>query len=99
VIRNLIFILCACLLLVGCAVYRPDIQQGNIYTPRMINRLHRGMTPFEVKHIMGNPVLENTFADQRMNYVYTFKPGKGKMTQKRVTLTFKRNRLVAIQKG
>jgi outer membrane protein assembly factor BamE len=66
-----------------------DIEQGNIITPDMTQRLHTGMTEYQVKKVMGTPVLVNTFSDNRMDYVYTFKPGRGKMTEKQITLVFR----------
>lgn len=87
-------------MLAGCSylhTYKPDIQQGNIVSKYMVNKLHLGMSPARVKQIFGNPVLQNTFADNRMNYVYTYQPGNKTMTLRQVVLTFKNNRLIGIQ--
>lgn len=74
-----------------------DIEQGNIITTDMIHQLHRGMTYAEVRELMGTPVLLNTFNDERANYVYTFKPGNGRMSESYITLTFIKNILVDIR--
>ncbi|MEO8400936.1 MAG: outer membrane protein assembly factor BamE [Gammaproteobacteria bacterium] len=81
--------------LTGC-VHKMDIEQGNIITPEMVSSLHTGMTKEEVKEIMGTPMLLNTFDDDRVSYVYTFKPGHGTQTEKMVTLIFRGNRLKEI---
>ena len=94
-----ILILTCCLLLFGCFAYRPSIQQGNLLTEKMCNQIHRGMTKSQVEHILGTPVLKNTFSKQRVNYVYTFKPGHGKQTEKFMSLTFKHNKIVNIEKN
>lgn len=99
--RNAIVALIATLLLSGCSylhVYRPDRQQGNIIKANKVNQLKLGMSPFEVKHIMGDPLLENTFEDNKLLYVYTFEPNAKPITEQRVVLTFRRDRLVKIEK-
>lgn len=78
--------------LTGC-IRKMTIEQGNIMTPEMTNQLHTGMTQNEVRHILGSPLLLNTFRDNRVDYIYTFKPGGGTMTEHRITLIFKDDRL------
>jgi outer membrane protein assembly factor BamE len=76
----------------GCNfVHKMDIEQGNVYSPSMVSRLHTGMTKAQVQNIMGAPVLLKTFDENRVDYVYTFKTGNQPMTEKRVTLTFDKN--------
>jgi len=95
--KKLLFTSLLCFALASCAVYQPDFEQGNVVTPQMVKQLHKGMTTTQVKRIMGNPVLMNTFNDNRLNYIYTFKPGKGKLTQHGVSLTFYRGKLSTIE--
>src|SRR5687768_15659721 len=88
------------LTLAGCSylrVQKMDIEQGNVMTEDMISRLRPGMTEKQVKEIMGAPVLKNTFNDDRMDYVYTFKPSYGTETAKRVTLMLQHGRLKEIK--
>jgi outer membrane protein assembly factor BamE len=47
-----------------------------------------GMTEAQVKEIMGSPVLINVFDPNREDYVYTFKPGYGDITEKYITFIF-----------
>ncbi len=80
------------LTLAGCNfVHKMDIEQGNVYNPEMVSRLHTGMTKAQVQNIMGAPVLLKTFNENRVDYVYTFKTGNQSMTEKKVTLTFDKN--------
>lgn len=87
-----------CLLLAGCIhMYRFSIQQGNVITPTMLKQLRIGMTEEQVQYVMGTPMLVSTFNPNRWDYVYTFKPGGGKMKEKRVTLYFVNGTLRSIQ--
>ena len=89
--KKTLSILTCALLLPSCAmipVHKKDIQQGNVFTTEMTSRLHPGMSEAQVREIMGTPVLLNTFKDNRTDYVYTYQPGGGKMSEKYITLIF-----------
>src|SRR5947207_97558 len=88
-----IFLLFVMIFTLSACVHKMDIEQGNIITQDMVNRLHTGMSEDQVKEIMGTPTLMNTFNDDRIDYVYTFKPGYGKPSEKQMTLIFKNHRL------
>lgn len=75
------------LALTGC-IRKVAIEQGNVMTPEMTTQLHSGMSQNDVRNIIGSPMLINTFNDNRIDYVYTYKPGNGVMTEKMMTLTF-----------
>ena len=104
--KPLIYFACiASLLLAGCSanwfpwVYKINVQQGNVVTQNMVNKLKPGMTKRQVEFIMGAPLLVDVFQPDRWNYVYTDKPGHGKMTKQEVILFFKDNKLVSIKGG
>lgn len=65
-------------------------------TPDMAKQIHLGMSQSDVTSIMGTPVLLNTFNDNRKDYVYTYQPGGGSMTEEYMTLVFKNDRLAEI---
>jgi len=77
-------------------LYKPDIQQGNELSPDRLAQLHVGMTRDEVNYLLGMPVLTNVLDTQEVQYVYTFKAGKGSMTEKKLLLTFESDKLVKI---
>lgn len=52
-------------------VYKLNVQQGNIVTQDMLDKLKPGMTERQVIYVMGNPVLRNPYAQQRWDYLYT----------------------------
>lgn len=84
----------------SCAwVHKNDIEQGNVFSPAMVDQLHTGMTPAQVKAVMGSPMLLNTFADDRITYVYSFKPGGQRMSEQYVILTFHHGHLASIEKN
>lgn len=98
--RKILLAMLACLLLSSCTylhVHKMDIEQGNVLTQEMVNRIHTGMTAGQVKDILGEPVLTNVFNSNRMDYVYTYKPGYGKGVMKYLTLIFKQGRLNEIR--
>jgi len=77
-------IVCASLLISGCTLKRPKlprvhkltVQQGNVITQKMIDKLKPGMTRSQVAFIMGEPVVRNSFNDHRWDYIYTIElPG------------------------
>ncbi len=96
--KKILFIFALLLTLSAC-VHKVDIQQGNLFTPDMVSRLHPGMTMAQVKNVMGTPVLMNTFNGNRVDYVYTYKPGWGATTEKYVTLVFRKGRLHMIDRS
>ncbi len=69
-------------------VHRVTIQQGNVITQDMVDRLRPGMTRRQVQFIMGEPVLGNTFRDERWDYLYTIQVGAQPRRQQRLSLFF-----------
>lgn len=69
-------------------MYKPDIQQGNVVTQDQVNRLEPGMSMEQVRYLLGTPMLQDTFRNNRWDYVYTMKRGGDKLERQRVTLFF-----------
>lgn len=96
------FILAALILLMtGCqyvsfpGVYKIDVQQGNIITQDMIDQLQPGMTKRQVRYIMGNPLVQDTFNPNRWDYYYSMKAADDSETKERVTIVFEEDKLVS----
>ena len=88
------FTLVGLLALAGCSfpgVYKIDIQQGNVVTQDMIDQLRPGMTRRQVRFIMGNALLTDTFHPDRWDYLYSLQPGGGERQQERVSVFFNQN--------
>ncbi len=57
-------------------VHKIIVQQGNIINQEMIDQLKPGMTKSQVAYVMGEPILKNTFDENRWDYMYTLEvPG------------------------
>lgn len=95
------------LLLAGCSSwsnpidkispYRIDIQQGNAVSQEMLDKLKPGMTPAQVRFILGSPLVEDPFHPNRWDYVYRYLKA-GKLTeQRRITVVFEDGRLKGVE--
>jgi outer membrane protein assembly factor BamE len=72
----------------GCAVYKIDVQQGNIVSQDMVDLLQPGMTRSQARFVMGTALITDTFHPERWDYVYTLQPGGGTRLQEGQTLLF-----------
>lgn len=69
-------------------VHKVTVQQGNVITQEMIDRLKPGMTRSQVAYVMGEPVFRNAFNESRWDYVYTLEVPGYYEEVKRVSLYF-----------
>lgn len=92
--RPLILVVACCLVVTaGCSlslprVHKVTVQQGNVITQDMIDRLKPGMTRSQVTFVMGEPVLRHTFDDNRWDYIYTLQIPGYYNVEKKVSLFF-----------
>lgn len=78
-------------------VYRATIQQGNVVTQEMVDRLRPGMTRRQVRFVLGEPVAANAFRTDRWDYVYTVQVGTLERQQQRMTVWFEDDALVRFE--
>jgi outer membrane protein assembly factor BamE len=52
-------------------VYKLTVQQGNVITQQMVDRLEPGMSRSQVEYVMGRPVLQDPFNDDQWVYIYS----------------------------
>ena len=52
-------------------IYKVSVQQGNVITQEMVDKLKPGMSRSQVAYVMGEPILRNTFNETRWDYIYT----------------------------
>lgn len=94
-------IFCLGLSLSGCSslifpgVYRIQIPQGNVINEEMVAKLKPGMTRRQVRFIMGTPLIEDTFNNNRWDYVYTVRRAREVEEQAKISLLFDGDRLVS----
>lgn len=79
--------------------YRPDIQQGNFISQEMVEQLKIGMTPAQVRFVLGTPLLTDVFHENRWDYPFRLQKGNGEVIASRVTVHFENNRLARIEGG
>ncbi len=76
-------------------VYKIGIQQGHIITQEMVEQLKLGMNKRQVRFVLGNTLLPNTFNDDRWDYPYSVRRGsQGDITQYLYTVYFENDKLV-----
>ena len=79
----------------GCSLaerltpYKIDVRQGNDVTPEMVAQLKKGMSKDQVRFVLGTPLVTDVFHADRWDYVYRFQPGRGKVSERRLTVYFK----------
>ncbi len=83
-------------LLMACA-HKPEIQQGNAVSQEQLGKLTIGMDRRQVRFIMGTPLIQDPFHQNRWDYYYNFTPSKGEATRYGATLFFEDDRLVRIE--
>jgi outer membrane protein assembly factor BamE len=96
------------LLLGGCSMTNPiqalkpyqiDIQQGNEVTQAMLDQLKPGMTPAQVRFVMGTPLVVDPFHADRWDYVLRVEKAGRLIDKRRVTVVFRDGVLLGIESG
>ncbi|WP_242469565.1 outer membrane protein assembly factor BamE [Rhabdochromatium marinum] len=77
-------------------VYKMTVQQGNLVTEDMVDRLELGMTQAQVRYLLGTPLLSDIFHTDRWDYPYTIKRGHRPIEVRKLTLWFEDDQLVRI---
>ncbi len=102
-------ILLIALLLAGCrqmptlpvlpvlAPYKIDIQQGNVVTQEMMAKLKPGMTPGQVRFVLGTPLVVDAFHKDRWDYVYSYSKGGTVLEHRRIVIVFQDEKLARIE--
>ena len=95
-----------CLLagLVGCGsnfgfpgVYRINVEQGNVVTEEMVEQLRPGLNRRQVRYIMGTPLIEDSFDEDRWDYRYLLRNGNELLSETQLTLWFEEDELVRVE--
>ncbi|WP_158249239.1 outer membrane protein assembly factor BamE, partial [Amnimonas aquatica] len=55
--------------------YRIDVVQGQAITQSQAEQIKAGMTPAQVRYILGTPLVTDTLSPSRWDYPYRFLPG------------------------
>lgn len=65
-------------MLVSACVFRIDVQQGNLLEETDIEAVQIGMTRSQVRFLLGTPVVQDTFHQDRWDYIYYFRKGRSR---------------------
>lgn len=76
--------------------YLVDVRQGNYVTQDMVAQLRPGMSRDQVRFALGTPLLTDMFHGERWDYVYRFKPGKGELQQRHLSVFFEDGKLARV---
>jgi outer membrane protein assembly factor BamE len=66
----------------GC-VYQAALSQGNLLDQEDIDQVEVGMTRNQVRFLLGTPMIDDPFHDDRWDYVYFLRIGRDKASFKR----------------
>lgn len=99
------FTLFALLLINGCSVlpsvpsvpsvlYRIDVQQGNVITQEMVDKLKPGMSRSQVRFILGTALIDDVFHKDRWDYVYRLVQHGNLVDEYKLTVFFEDDKLV-----
>ncbi|MDH3689573.1 MAG: outer membrane protein assembly factor BamE [Gammaproteobacteria bacterium] len=78
--------------------YRVEVQQGNVVTQEMLNELKVGMSPGEVRFVLGTPMLIDAFHPDRWDYYYGYHSGRlSKKKQHRITVVFENDKFIRLE--
>lgn len=80
-------------------IYRPNVQQGNFVSREMIDQLKVGMTPEQVRFVLGTPLIVDVFHGERWDYPFLMKRGDGTVTSSHVVVRFKEGRVASFDGG
>ena len=77
--------------------YHLDVQQGNVVTSKMMLQLKPGMSKSQVRYVMGTSLLQDSFHQDRWDYLYQMNKGGDVIERRRVILEFKNDGLVKVR--
>jgi len=94
------------LLLAGCSnnsllsympePYKVTIQQGNVITQEMVEKLKPGMTKSQVRFVLGSPPITDMFHANRWDYVYILKERGDVTAERKLTMYFENDLLARV---
>ncbi len=67
------------------------VQQGNYIEEEMVEKLANGQTKEQVRFILGTPMIEDTFNQDRWDYYYNIKRGDEHIETKHFIVYFENN--------
>lgn len=78
-------------------IYKLDVQQGNIITAEMLMGLKPGMTRAQVKYVLGTPLIQDSFHENRWDYIYKMIKDERLIEERHVVVRFADDELVDVK--
>ena len=78
-------------------VYLINIDQGNIVEQDMVDQLKPDMTRRQVRFLLGTPIVEDTFNNDRWDYIRVVRRGNDTLLRRRLTVVFEDDVLVDVE--
>jgi len=99
-----LIVLSVSLILSSCAgdpfwlpqAHRVTIQQGNLLSERQLDEIKVGMDQNAVRNLLGSPIADTPFHDNRWDYLYTRAPAGSAVEAKRLIILFENNAVASI---
>ncbi|MDC0575358.1 outer membrane protein assembly factor BamE [Nitrosomonadaceae bacterium] len=87
------------LFITGCSsipsvLYKIDVQQGNIITQDMVDKLKPNMTKSQVRFVLGTALIGDVFHKDRWDYVYRLLQHGNLVEEYKLTVFFEDDKLV-----
>lgn len=82
--------------LTACAIFRLPTIQGNVIEQKQVDQLQIGMSPDQVRFLLGTPLVQGSFDPNRWDYVYYYRSPAGQEVQRSLNLYFENDKLTRI---
>lgn len=98
------FVVSVCILIAvvaaGGCVYQANLSQGNVIKQEDLDQVEVGMTRSQVRFLLGTPMIDDPFHENRWDYIYFLKIGRDDAVFKRwVSIYFDGDRVSEIIDG
>ena len=86
-------------LTLSACVFQPSVQQGNFIEQDKVEQIEIGMTKNQIRFLMGTPMIDDPFNENRWDYVYFLRIGRNQAASKAwVSIIFEENKVNQIIK-
>lgn len=77
--------------------YRPEVLQGNVISREQVQALRPGMSPQQVRDILGTPLVQSVFHAERWDYAFTVRRERKTVEQRHLSVFFKQGRFERVE--